>query len=220
MKLYTGLILALWMTAPALASDLCLSAAGSVTMTELTTDEDMLQSKGTWQVSGSAAGALIEYKIDSDRYQSETQLGASGSWAITQKVDRRCGRHTLRAWVFPFVLVDKRQVHCLEQATFARQDFEVSCAPVAEILDCQWHCTGGNDGQCTGTCTGNARRGTPGYVPSWGVNGEGWSTAEAPPSGPWSQAVTCRPGQRISFKVRDRKSRWSEVDEIGCGVTE
>jgi hypothetical protein len=102
-----------------------------------------------------------------------------------------------------------------------KQDFEYSCAPVAELLDCQWQCSGGNDGKCSGTCTATARRGTPGYAPYWGVNGEGWRTSEeASAAGPWTQPVTCSIGQRISFKVRDRRSRWSEVDEIGCGVTE
>jgi hypothetical protein len=54
------------------------------------------------------------------------------------------------------------------------------------------------------------------------VNGEGWQQGEATSEGPWSHPVACDPGQRISFKVRDRDGRgyWSAVDEIGCGVTE
>jgi hypothetical protein len=40
--------------------------------------------------------------------------------------------------------------------------------------------------------------------------------------GPFTQAVTCMPGQKISFKVRDRDGRglWSNVAELGCGKTE
>lgn len=98
-----------------------------------------------------------------------------------------------------------------------------SQAPTAEIVDCQWHCSPGNDGQCTGTCTASASGGAPGYMPFWGLNGEDWQQgAEASSEGSWNHPVTCKPGQRISFKVRDRDGRglWSGVDEIGCGVTE
>jgi hypothetical protein len=37
-----------------------------------------------------------------------------------------------------------------------------------------------------------------------------------------ADAVSCVPGQKISFKVRDRDGRgyWSDVVELGCGVTE
>jgi hypothetical protein len=105
----------------------------------------------------------------------------------------------------------------------APRRFEISCAPKAEIVDCQWECEAGETPQCSGVCTASARLGKGGYLPFWGLNGEGWQqAAESASEGPWSFPVTCAPGQRISFKVRDRSGRglWSEVDEIGCGVTE
>jgi hypothetical protein len=54
------------------------------------------------------------------------------------------------------------------------------------------------------------------------VNGDAWQAAAEAGEGPFIQAVTCVPGQRISFKVRDRNGRglWSNVAELGCGVTE
>jgi hypothetical protein len=117
------------------------------------------------------------------------------------------------------------QIHCLNRSASVKQTFAVSCAPVAEIVDCQWECTGGTDGkepQCVGNCTGSARRGKLTYLPFWGVNGDAWQSAEAAGEGPFTQMVTCVPGQRISFKVRDRDGRgnWSDVVELGCGVTE
>ena len=210
------------MAFPADAADLCPSATGSGTITELKVEESTIQAKGTWQSGGSAAGVMLEYRFDSDRLQSEAQAGPSGTWSLTQDLAAYgCGTHTLRLNVFPYVQNGVRQIHCLEQVKPTRQTFEVSCAPVAEIVDCQWECTGGNEPRCAGTCTGMARRGKLSYMPFWGVNGEGWQQGEVA-EGPFTQAVSCAPGQRISFKVRDRDGRgyWSNVDDLGCGVTE
>lgn len=207
---------------PALAADPCASVSSSVTLSELSTvEEDSIQAKGTWQAAGGAAGAtgiLLETRIDSDRMQSEAQAGTSGSWSITQEVTQGCGRHTVRFFAFPYVQDGTRQIHCLKQASSASKQFEISCAPVVEIVDCQWECSGE---ECTGTCAASARRGKLMYVPHWGVNGESWLAGE-PSEGPWSQPVACEAGQRISFKVRDRDGRgqWSQMDEIGCGATE
>ena len=222
MKRSMGVLLALPVllaASPALAADLCASVSSSLTQSELTmVGEDSIQAKGTWQVAGGAAGVMVETRIDSDRMQSEAQSGTSGSWSITQEVTQGCGRHTVRFFAFPYVQDGTRQVHCLKQVSSAAKQFEISCLPVVEIVDCQWECSGE---ECTGTCTTEARRGKLTYVPHWGVNGESWQAGD-PSEGPWTHPVACKPGQRISFKVRDRdgRGRWSEVDEIGCGVTE
>lgn len=209
------------LAAPVAAADLCPTATASATIAELTVKEVLVESKGGWQSGGSAAGVIVEYRFDSDRLQSEGQAGPSGNWHITQEI-LGCGNHTLRVTAVPYVQDGVRQVHCLNQSTFVKQTFAVSCAPVAEIVDCQWECTGGKEPSCTGNCTGAARRGKLSYLPYWGVNGDAWQPAEMAGVGPFTQVVSCVPGQRISFKVRDRDGRgsWSEVDELGCGVTE
>lgn len=204
---------------PALAADLCAGVSSTMTLSELAmAGEDSIQGKGSWKAAGGAAGVMLETRIDSDRMQSEAQAGTSGSWSITQEVTQGCGRHTVRFFAFPYVQDGTRQVHCLKQGSSAAKQFEISCLPVVEIVDCQWECSGE---ECTGTCTAEARRGKLTYVPHWGVNGESWLAGE-PSEGPWTQPVACKPGQRISFKVRDRDGRgqWSELDEIGCGATE
>jgi hypothetical protein len=213
------------MAVPALADDLCSTATAAVTIADLAVGESSIDAKGTWQAGGGAAGILLEYRIDSDRMQIESQSGASGSWEIARMEpnDGRCGRHTLRVYVYPSVQDGARQLHCLARGSSAPRQFEISCAPIAEIVDCQWECTGGDSPQCTGICSASARKGRLGYVPFWGVNGVGWQQGGGEPSGgPWTHPVACAVGQRISFKVRDRDGRglWSEVDEIGCGVTE
>lgn len=215
-------LLAAPVASPVLAADLCAGVSSTMTLSELTmAGEDSIQARGTWTVAGGAGGAagvMVETRIDSDRMQSEAQSGTSGSWSITQEVTQGCGRHTVRFFAFPYVQDGTRQVHCLKQVSSAAKQFEISCAPVVEIVDCQWECSGE---ECTGTCTAEARRGKLSYLPHWGVNGESWLAGE-PSEGPWVHPVACKPGQRISFKVRDRdgRGRWSEVDEIGCGVTE
>jgi hypothetical protein len=226
----TAILLALSLSAlpayPAAVENLCPAATASATITELTVKESVIESKGTWQAGGGAPGVVLEYRFDSDRLQSENQAGPAGTWHITQDLaGYGCGKITLRVTAVPYVQEGVSQVHCLNRSTFVKQTFEISCAPVAEIVDCRWECDGGTGGKtpgCTGTCTGSARRGKLSYLPSWGVNGDAWQSAAQSGEGPFTQAVTCMPGQKISFKVRDRDGRglWSNVAELGCGKTE
>lgn len=226
MKLSTWILLGCLAAAPALAADgLCSAATASVTITGLELGEDSVAAKGTWQVGGGAVGVLLDYRINNARGPMESRVGTSGTWEIPRLdlVDKSCGHRELRVQAFPSVQDGPRQIHCVAQGSSAPRLFEISCAPKAEIVDCQWECEGGEAPQCSGICAASARLGRAGYLPFWGLDGEGWQQgAEAASEGPWSHPVTCAPGQRISFKVRDRKGRglWSEVDEIGCGVTE
>jgi hypothetical protein len=211
------------LAAPVVAADLCPTATASATITGLTVKESQVEARGAWQSGGSAAGVILEYRFDSDRLQAEGQAGPAGNWHMAHDLSAYgCANHTLRVTAVPYVQDGVSQIHCLNRSTYVKQTFAISCAPVAEIVDCQWECTGGKEPRCTGNCTGAARRGKLTYLPYWGVNGDAWQSAETPGEGPFTQAVSCVPGQRISFKVRDRDGRgyWSDVDEIGCGVTE
>lgn len=224
MNASTWVLLAIVTAAPS-AGDPCTEATASVTVTDVRVDEDAVNAQGTWQVSGGADGVVLEYRIASDRLQAESQRGTSGSWEIAtlDPEVERCGRFTLRVFAFPSVRAGERQLHCLKRGSSVPQQFEISCAPVAEIIQCDWECTGGENPACSGLCTGMARRGKLSYIPFWGVDGDGWRQgADIASAGPWTRPVTCTPGQHISFKVRNRGENglWSEVDEIGCGVTE
>jgi hypothetical protein len=223
MKLASCLLLAGLAGVPALAQDPCAGASSTVDIAELTVAEDgALTGKGTWSVGGGADGAVLEYRVDGDRLLIESRTGASGTWDIARVLpfDNTCGRHTFVVFALPSVKAGGRQIHCMKKGSSPRT-YEISCAPVAEIVDCAWHCSG-EDSLCTGDCTARARRGRLGYVPYWGVNGDAWEPGGPSSEGPWTHHVDCAPGERISFKVRDRdgKGFWSEVDEIGCGVTE
>ncbi len=208
--------------APVAADDRCAAVKATVTIAETgAAGEEGVRSRGGWQVEGGAAGILLEYRIDSDRFLMESMAGAAGAWDYTEaRVVGGCGRHTLRVHAFPYIQANGRQVYCMAQAASAPQSFEISCAPVVEIADCQWECAGE---RCTGTCTATARRGRLAYQPHWGMAGAKPSTPEPAPEesteGPWTQAVTCAPGEKVTFKVRDRDGRglWSNVAERACG---
>jgi len=50
-------------------------------VTELTYNKDgQVVASGTWEVSGGATGAMLEFRIDNERYQAETRTGTSGTW--------------------------------------------------------------------------------------------------------------------------------------------
>ena len=223
MKLATCLLLGC-LAAPALAQDPCAAATAAVTLGDFALGEDSFDAKGTWQAGGGAVGVLLEFRVDNDRIRMESRSGASGSWEVAsmRPKEAKCGRHTVRVHAYPSVKQGEGLLHCLGKGASAPRQFELSCAPIAEIVDCQWECGGGDKPQCTGTCTAQARKGRLSYAPFWGMNGDGWQQGADPGEGPWTHPVACAPGQRISFKVRDRDGRglWSEIDEIGCGVTE
>lgn len=207
------------------AGDLCEATRSTVAISEIAVaGEEGVQSRGTWQVEGGAAGVLLEYRTDNDRIRMESMAGMAGTWSFTEeKVMGGCGRHTLRVYAFPYVERDGRQVYCMKQVSSTPQSFEISCAPVAEIGDCQWECAAGPEGRCTGTCTASARRGRLAYQPHWEISGAKATASEPAPEsaseGPWTRAVTCAPGEKVTFKVRDRDGRglWSNVAERACG---
>jgi hypothetical protein len=174
-----------------------------------------IQAGGTWSAAGGADGVLLEYRVDMDRYQSETRTGTAGTWSISQDFNL-CGKHTLRVFAMPMVRDGDRLVHCLERGTSAPQPVDLPCEPVARIDSCTWKCS---EDECAGSCTASAQAGVPDYVAHWGINDSGYAAVEGFSRGPWTREVVCRPGERITFKVRGRNGtgRWSNVAERACG---
>ncbi len=213
-----GLLLPL---AAARGADSCPAASAAVAIAEASFSDGALTAHGSWEVAGATA-VMVEYRIDQDRLQSEVRPGAAGTWEVTQAFTI-CGPHTLRVYAFPAVQEGGRLVHCLERAVSQASRFTVSCAPVARIESCSWECSGAAAEQrCAGTCSGSASGGKGGlYIPFWGLDGAGFQPVPPPAAGPWTQAVTCAAGQRVSFKVRDRhgSGAWSNVAEHACGAT-
>lgn len=199
------------------ASGLC-TQVGIDVVTEVFKYEDgTVQASGTWKAPGGPArGVLLEYRLDSDRYQAETQSGTAGKWTYREPY-KDCGYHVLEVVAFPSVVEEGRTVYCLPLGKTVKSFFQSPCQTMTSKLDCAgWKC---QDGRCTGTCTGNAAGGQWGYVALFGVDDANYVALPSSPHGPWSQTVTCAPGQRVTFKARDRLGAggFSPVSERPCG---
>lgn len=203
------------------AADFCATAGATVTLTDLTwTEEDgLVRAKGAWTAGEGAAGVEVEYRVQSDRQWAEWRSGASGSWEVAFPYSV-CRRNTFQVDVSPSFKSGSVLVHCLNQGrAVATRDFVISCQAQAQIGPCQWECEEGPPARCSGLCTGTARKGVGGLVALVGVNDQDYQVAEGPVKGPWSVPVTCAPGDRVTFKVRDRDGTggFSNIAEQPCG---
>lgn len=201
----------------------CAGTRSGVDISQLTVEETALQAAGTWRVEGTEAGAMVEFRLDSDRMASETRSGGSGPWSFAFDFTgafKKCGRHTLRVFTFPVVKDGGRLAHCLAKGESAAKTFTISCAPKARIEHCEWECSDDEPAGCTGVCAATARGGAPGLVGLQALNNQDYKVVEGPEGGPWSWPVACRAGERVSFKVRDQQGIgvMSNVAEILCGA--
>jgi len=200
------------------AANLCSNVKAGVTITDVIYADGMMKASGTWQVGEDSPGAMVEYRIQSDRQWAESRSGTSGNWQVSLPWTQ-CDRSTLRVDVFPSLKVGDVLVHCTENGKFATRRFNVSCAPEAELGPCQWECSEEEPARCSGTCTGTVKGGVGIILAMLGANGEDFQVIEGPPQGPWTLTVTCAPGEKVSFKVRDRSGSglFSAVAELPCG---
>jgi hypothetical protein len=199
------------------AEGLCTQLTIDVTNDAFTYEGGVIHSSGSWTVKGAPAkGVLLEYRLDSDRYQAETQTGVSGKWTYTETF-KDCGYHVLETVAFPAVIEKGRTSYCLTLGKTVKAFFHSACQTMTSKLDCTgWTC---KDGSCTGTCTGDAEGGEWGYVALFGINDANYMNLPSSQKGPWSSTITCAPGQRVSFKVRDKLGAggFSPVSEKPCG---
>lgn len=203
---------------PPAADPVCASASAQVAGTKVNFAEDLLTAEGTWSAAGGAVGALLEYRVDNDRWFSETRLGASGPWDLRIRFND-CGRHRVRIYIAPTVEAGGRQVHCLDRMQSALLDFENFCGPKIEVAHCDWECQDDPEPQCAGTCSVQASGGNPPYAVFHGPNDRDYEMATAESTGRWSVAVACAPGGKVFFKVRDQGGigGFSRPVEVTCG---
>jgi hypothetical protein len=221
MKKFSVLLFLLSMPAVAGAAEVCASTGAGVAIKDVSVQDGILKASGTWTAQG-ASSVLLEYRIDSDRMQTESRTGTSGTWEYAESIGRipRCGRHTFRVFVFPSVKDGSRLAHCLEQSQSDPRNFNVSCAPVASLGLCEWECADEPEPRCAGICNGSARGGSVQKVASWGLNNANFAEIkERTPEGNWPFQVLCSPGDKVSFKVRDLggSQETSNVAERLCG---
>jgi len=218
MKSLHAWIALLLLPAAAGAESLCAKAQAGVTITNVSWAAGILKASGTWQVGEESAGAMLEYRVQSDRQWAESRMGKSGNWEVALPWTF-CDRSTLRVDVFPSLKLGDVLVHCTENGKSTKQSFNVSCVPTAELGACQWECAEEPAPRCSGTCTGMAKGGAGSYVAMQGINGQGFQVVEGPPQGPWTWTVACAPGDKVLFAVRDRGGTgpMSKTAERPCG---
>jgi hypothetical protein len=201
----------------AAAANPCANLKAGVTIAEISHADGVMKASGTWEVGEGVPSALVEYRIQGDRYWVESRTGTSGAWQVSIPWTQ-CNRSSLRVDVLPSVKVGDVLVYCWENVKATSQRFVVNCAPTAELGPCQWECSDEKPLRCSGTCTGTGQGGTGYLVGMYGVNGESYQFSEAT-EGVWTWTVTCAPGDKVSFRVRDKSGSGvlSEVAERLCG---
>lgn len=204
---------------PPAVDPVCATVSANGAGTKVNSAEGWVTAEGTWSVAGGAVGALIDYRIDNDRWFSETRPGAGGAWNLRIRFND-CGLFRLRIYVFPTVEAGGRQVHCLDKVSSSYLDFENFCGPEIKVTGCDWECEEDPEPHCTGTCSGNARGGNPPYAVFRGLNNQGYEMTTTESQGPWTVPVACAPGEKVSFKVRDQGGigGFSRPAEILCGA--
>lgn len=209
---------AMLLALPIHAAEVCANAKAGVTISNVTWADGVLKASGTWTAGEGIAGVSMEYRIESDREWLESYSGTSGSWEVAIPY-RDCGRNTFQAESIPSVKSGSALVQCLGKGQAMTRNFTVDCSPVATFGSCQWECEEGPPAQCTGHCSGTGRGGTGTLLGIMGVNGKDYAYGEGPAQGPWTAVVTCSPGDKVTFMVRDKGGAGvpSKVVEHPCG---
>lgn len=209
--------------ARAAEEDICPATDAKGAVTELTYNKDgQVVASGTWEVSGGAAGAMLEFRIDNERLQAETRTGTSGTWSIVQSFST-CDRplHALRVFVYPSVSGGEGRLrHCLKR--FKRSEFfqfEIPCGAQTSIDHCAWECEGGDVPHCAALCAVTATGGRLPYLLYQGTGDAKDPKVGDSSEGSWTVQTTCKRGEKLSFYVRDSygRGRPSPRAEKICG---
>lgn len=199
--------------------DPCPATAAKGVITELVYKSGQVVASGTWEVNGGANGAILEFRIDNDRFQAEIRTGASGTWSFIQSY-RTCDRplHSFRVHVYPLVPEGEgRQRVCLSRYIRSEQvQFQFPCGAQVEIDLCSWSC---EDGHCAGYCAVTATHGKLPYFLFRGAGDPKDPQVGVSPDGAWTIQLVCKRGEKVSFYTRDNygRGRPSPPAERICG---
>jgi hypothetical protein len=197
----------------------CSGVKALATVDQAGAEGENIKANGTWQVSGGAVGALVDIRLDADLWQSETYKGTQGTWDFNQVMKwNKCGHYSVRVWVYPSVDLNGHLYHCLDNSNSVPWRFDVPCGAQVEITRCDWECGEGTAKQCDGTCTGSASGGMLPYRPFWGVDDKAYQEGPEVSPGPFTGAIRCTIGQRVSFKVREQNGKISHPAFLACGA--
>ncbi len=194
----------------------CEKVDSAVTVDEVWANEDVVTAKGTYSVKN-GDGALIEFRIEGDRYEAQYHPGASGTWTFDHP-NQACGHHAARVFVYPSIHDAKGfSMLCLPQGVTERGQYDIPCNPRARVDSCAWSCGEGAAAACTAKCSVSAAAGYPPYLPYYGLDGVWESEAGGPATSAWEHEFACRRGQEVFLRVKDRTGVWSPVVKVRCG---
>lgn len=217
--LLVAALAAILFISPARAQSSCPATDAKGVVTQVEYKNGHVMASGTWEVSGGAVGALLEFRIDNDRRQAEIRTGTSGTWSIVEGFTT-CDRplHAIRVFVYPAVQEGEGQMSvCLDR--FKRSDlkqFQFPCGAQVEIEHCIWEC---EDSHCAGMCSVIATGGKLPYT-LFQTMADSKERQEGEPSeGAWMVHVACKRGEKVSFFTRDNygRGRPSPPAERICG---
>jgi hypothetical protein len=193
----------------------CPEAAVTAALSAAQHDGGDLHLSGRFTAGGTAAGALVEYRVDSDRYRAETRAGKEGALESVFPF-KLCGDHVARLAVYPLVADGDRQAICLARSAQAVARFNVSCGAELRFGDCRWQCDEAS-GACTGSCVATVRGEGDFKVVMSVAQAAFQPVGEAGP-GPFHIALSCRAGESIRLRARSlRASRYGGFAEHVCG---
>ncbi len=209
-RLVLASMAAFLLTATARAENQCPATTAKGAVTKIEYKNGQVIANGTWEVGGSAAGALLEFRFDNDRRQAQLRTNTSGTWSIVESF-HTCDRplHALRIFVFPGVTTgDGELTACISQ--LKKSDpafFEFPCGVQVSIDHCTWECEVGDVSHCAGMCAVTASEGRLPYTLSQTI-GEGKEEKVGDSSqGSWNVQVVCKRGEKISFVAHDNFGR-------------
>ncbi len=196
----------------------CADASLTFEVKEATVKGGNLTASGTWKASGNADGVYLEMRVNSNRYHAELQQGTGGTFHYETDFGR-CGLQVLRVFACPTVKEGGREVECLPRGRSIPTKLDIDCTFRVRILNCAWDCADDASQGCAGTCTAEASGGTLNLVGLWGVDDKDYATVGGPDFGPWTAVVRCKPGEKVTFRVRDQGGvgTLSQLAEIPCG---
>lgn len=224
-----ALLLALpWLLAASLhAQDLCSGRKGSATVESLKAEGGFVEMSGQWKASPETERLALEIRIDQDRQGLEVLEGASGTWSAKVPF-ASCGKHLLRVYAFAAVAQPKKTTLCFEGAPSVPRPFEIDCTPVALLDSCSFDCpkpkAAGKaiapaEVVCNAACKASAQGGAGAISAMVKVGSGPFQVVDGPVAGPWDVNAACKPGETITFLVRDRSGTGaaSKPAERECG---
>lgn len=193
----------------------CPEASVTAELTSASQAGDTLQVRGRISSAGTTTGALVEYRVDSDRYRSEILQIREGpiESAFPFKL---CGDHVAQLWIYPLVTDGGRQAVCLGRSAQVKATFNSPCGAEALFDSCEWRCDQAKN--CNGTCQVSVHGEAGSFLLMSSVAESPFRPVGPAGPGPFKLALSCRAGAEITVRARGAGSKsFSGAAKHVCG---